>query len=185
MIPAVQLKRGQVIKLDDGLWKVTDMQWVKPGKGPAYIQVKVKNVRSGASVEKRLRSAEKVEVAFFENVQMQYLYASGDEYWFMHPVTYEQTALPRDLVEEALAYLVPNTVVTVQYLDKEPVGIELPAAIELKVTETEPAVKGQTATNQYKPATLETGLKVTIPPFVNAGETVKIDTRNGEYLGRA
>jgi len=185
MIPAVQLKRGQVITIDDQLWKIADMQWVKPGKGPAYVQVKVKNMRSGATVEKRLRSAEKVEVAFLENVTMQYLYASGDEHWFMHPESYEQVALPRDIIQDALPYMVPNIMVTVQYLNKEPIGVELPASVELAVTETEPALKGQTATNQYKPATLETGLRVMVPPFVNAGGGVKIDTRSGEYLGRA
>ena len=182
---AIQLKRGNVVKMDDGMFKIVDIQLVTPGKGRSLLQAKLKNMRTGNIFDKRFRTNDKVEIAYLEQQKMEYIYSAGEEHWFMDTETHEQTPLNEDMLDNAMDYLIPNTEITINLFDGNPVSIELPNTIILEVVETDAAVKGQTATNQYKPAKLETGITIQVPPFLKSGEKVKVDTRTGEYLGRA
>ncbi len=184
MMEAIQLKRGNVIKMDGGMFKVLDIHLLTPGNKRSLLQTKLKNMKSGNIFDKRFRSNDKVEIAFLKQKTMEYIYSAGEEHWFMDVETHEQTPLGDEMLDNAMDYLVPNTEIVVNLFDNNPVSIDLPTTVSLEVTETDAAVKGQTATNQYKSATLETGIKVQVPPFIKAGEKLKIDTRTGEYLGR-
>lgn len=181
-----QVRKGMVIQGDDGqLYTVVDRDLNTPGNWRAILQLKLKNLKTGSITINRVRPQDKVEQAYLDRREMQYLYKDGDgSFVFMDSVSYDQFQLEKDLVEELMLYLKEGDKCHVVMYEEKALSLELPATVELKVIETEPSVKGATAAAQYKPATLETGLKVTVPPFVGIGEMVSVDTRTGEYLSR-
>ncbi|MCH7824949.1 MAG: elongation factor P [Acidobacteria bacterium] len=183
-IQAVQLRKGMIIELDGELLRVHDFQHVTPGKGQAIVQTRMRNLRSGSMIDKRFRSQEAVERVQLDSQGMEYLYQEGDSYVFMNSETYEQTHLSADAIEEALPYLVANLSLKVDFYQGLPVSIEMPTTVDLEVTDTEPGLKGATASASSKPATLETGLVVGVPQFVNIGDRVRVETSTGEYLTR-
>jgi elongation factor P len=181
-----QVRKGMVIVGEDGqLYSVVDRDLNTPGNWRAILNLKLKNLKTGAVTPKRFRPEDKVELAYLDKRPMQYLYQDGDDYVFMDQETYDQTHLSKEWIGELILYLKENDSAQVVFYDGKPISLELPATVELKVVDTEPSVKGATAAAQYKPATLETGLKISVPPFVNVGEVVQVDTRTGEYLSRA
>ncbi|MFC6087263.1 elongation factor P [Sphaerisporangium aureirubrum] len=180
------LKTGLVLKLDGGdLWSVVDFQHVKPGKGGAFVRTKLKNVLSGKVVDKTFNAGVKVEVANVDRREMQFSYLDGDEFVFMDTETYDMLNVARATVGDAANYLLENTVATVAVNEGNVLYVELPAAVELTISQTEPGLQGDRSTGGTKPATLETGAEIKVPLFITTGETVKVDTRTGEYLGRA
>jgi elongation factor P len=179
------LKNGMTLNLDDGLFEVVEFQHVKPGKGGAFVRTTLKNVRTGAVVERTFRAAEKVDRAMIDKRDMQFLYREGDDYVFMDNTSYEQINVGRDTLGEAADYMVEGSAAVMQMYDVEIVGVDLPAAVELNIAETEPGIQGDRVSGARKPATLETGKVVQVPLFVNPGDRVKVDTRTGEYLTRA
>jgi elongation factor P len=185
MISVNDFKTGLTIEVDGGIWQVLEFQHVKPGKGAAFVRSKLRNLRTGGIQEKTFRGGEKVSKAHIENRRMQYLYASGDTHTFMDNETYEQTELPASQIEYELKYLLENMTVHIMTYQGETIGVELPNTVELVVAETEPGIKGDTASGGTKPATLETGLIVQVPFFVNQGDKLVIDTRNAAYVSRA
>ncbi len=187
-MPAVStndLKNGMSLNLSEGLFSVVEFQHVKPGKGGAFVRTKLKNVRSGAVIERTFRADEKLEQAIVDKREMQFLYRDGSEYVFMDTVSYEQLQVPTSALGDAANYLKEGDDAILQFFGTEIVGVDLPAAVELTVAETEPGVQGDRVSGARKPATLETGLVVQVPLFVNPGEKIKVDTRSGEYLTRA
>jgi elongation factor P len=184
MISTNQFKNGAAIRVDGKRFTIAYFQHVKPGKGGAFVRTRLRNMDSGAVIEKTFRANEKVENIRTESRQMTYLYRDGDLLHFMDAETYEQTAIPADVLGETEGYVVPNGVVSVLSADGEVVSVEPPAHVELEVSETDPGVKGDTATGGSKPATLETGLVVQVPLFVGIGDRVRVDTRSNEYLTR-
>ena len=180
-----QVRRGMVIKQDDGkLYAVVDRDLNTPGNWRAILQLKLKNLETGAITMNRVRPQDKVEQAYLDKRPMQYLYRDSDGFVFMDNETFEQTTLSPEWVGEQMEFMKENTNAQVVMYEGKPISLELPAAVELVVTETDPALKGATAKDQYKPATLETGLKIQVPPFISEGDVVQVDTRSGEYLGR-
>src|SRR5205085_665504 len=174
-----------VIVGDDGqLYHVVDRDLNTPGNWRAILQLKLKNLKTGSITMNRVRPQDKVEQAYLDKREMQYIYQDGDGYVFMDTETFDQITLDRDWVGDLMLYMKEGNKAHVVLYEGKPISLELPATVELKVIETEPSVKGATAAAQYKPATTETGLKVTVPPFVGIGEMIAIDTRNGEYLNR-
>jgi elongation factor P len=185
-IPYSQVRKGMVIVGDDGqLYAVIDRDLNTPGNWRAILNLKLKNLKTGAVTPRRFKPEDKVELAYLDKRTMQYLYQEGDGYVFMDKETYDQISLSKDWVGEQILFLKENNDAQVTFYDNKPLSLELPATVELKVTETEPSVKGATAAAQYKPATMETGLKITVPPFIGVGEVLQVDTRTGEYLSRA
>jgi elongation factor P len=179
------LKNGMSLDLPEGLFSVVEFQHVKPGKGGAFVRTKLKNVRSGAVIERTYRADEKLEQAIIDKRDMQFLYRDGTDYVFMDTTSYEQLQVPPDALGEAPDYLKEGDAANVQMYNNEIVGVELPAAVELTVTETEPGMQGDRVSGARKPATLQTGHVVQVPLFVNIGDVIKVDTRSGEYLTRA
>ena len=179
------LKNGMSLDLPEGLFSVVEFQHVKPGKGGAFVRTKLKNVRSGAVIERTYRADEKLEQAIIDKRDMQFLYRDGTDYVFMDTTSYEQLQVPPDALGEAPQYLKEGDAANVQMYNNEIVGVELPAAVELTVTETEPGMQGDRVSGARKPATLQTGHTVQVPLFVNIGDVIKVDTRSGEYLTRA
>ncbi|MER3415641.1 MAG: elongation factor P [Gemmataceae bacterium] len=180
-----QVRKGMVIVGEDGqLYHVVDRDLNTPGNWRAILQLKLKNLKTGTLIEKRVRPQDKVETAFLDKREMEYIYQDATGYVFMDLETYDQVMVPGELIGELMAYIKPNTRAHVVFYEGKPISIELPATVELEVVETEPSIKGATAAAQYKPAVLETGLRIMVPPFVNAGEKIKVDTRTGEYLER-
>ena len=179
------LKNGMSLDLPEGLFSVVEFQHVKPGKGGAFVRTKLKNVRSGAVIERTYRADEKLEQAIIEKRDMQFLYRDGADFVFMDTTSYEQLQVPPDALGESPNYLKEGDAANVQMYNDEIVGVELPAAVELTVTETEPGMQGDRVSGARKPATLQTGLVVQVPLFVNTGDAIKVDTRSGEYLTRA
>jgi elongation factor P len=179
------LKNGMSLDLPEGLFSVVEFQHVKPGKGGAFVRTKLKNVRSGAVIERTYRADEKLEQAIIDKRDMQFLYRDGTDYVFMDTTSYEQLQVPPDALGEAPHYLKEGDAANVQMYNNEIVGVELPAAVELTVTETEPGMQGDRVSGARKPATLQTGHVVQVPLFVNIGDVIKVDTRSGEYLTRA
>ena len=181
-----QVRKGMVIVGEDGqLYAVVDRDLNTPGNWRAILNLKLKNLKTGAVTPKRFRPDDKVELAYLDKRPMQYLYNEGDGFVFMDKETYDQITLSAELAGEMILYLKENEDAQVTFYDSKPISLELPATVDLKVTETDPALKGATAAAQFKPATLETGLKITVPPFISIGELVQVDTRSGEYLSRA
>jgi elongation factor P len=185
MISVNEFKTGLTIEVDNGIWQVMEFQHVKPGKGAAFVRSKLRNLRTGAVQEKTFRAGEKVGKAHIETRRMQYLYASGEMHTFMDLESYEQTELPESQLENELKFIKENMEVHLRMYQEETIGIELPNTVQLTVTETDPGIKGDTASGGTKPATLETGLVVNVPFFVNEGDVLIVDTSKGEYVSRA
>jgi elongation factor P len=180
-----QFKNGMHIELENAVWRIVEFQHVKPGKGGAFVRTKLKNIDSGAVVDKTFRAGEKFARVHTETKSVQYLYDSGDEVVFMDEQSYEQISLPRESVSDALAYLEPSSSVQLLTVDGRPSGVQMPASVELTVAETEPGVRGDTVSNVTKPAKLGTGAVVQVPLFVNQGDRIKVDPREGRYISRA
>jgi elongation factor P len=183
-IPATQMRPGMIIKFKDDLHLVFSVEHRTPGNLRAFIQAKLKNVRTGASFTERFRSPDPIDRVYVDEIKMEYLYNDGDEYYFMDD-KYEQTMLKRDTLGDAVDYLTPNLSISVSFHDGKAVGIELPTAVEMTVVETEPGIKSATASSVTKPAKTETGLVVQVPPFINEGERIRVDTAEGAYMSRA
>ena len=181
---ASEMKKGQTISIDGKLYAIVDYQHVKLGKGGAVYQTKLKALIDGSTQNVRLRAEEMVEEAYLDKRTYEYLYSSGDEHVLMDCDTFDQISLGYDAFGDGPKYLKPNTQLQVSLYEGKPVVITLPNTVDLEVTDTAPEIKGATATNQYKPATLETGLTVQVPPFIKLGELIRIDTRTGEYVTR-
>jgi elongation factor P len=179
------LKNGMTLNIDGQLWTVVEFQHVKPGKGGAFVRSKLKNVMSGKVVDRTFNAGVKVDVANVDRRDMQYLYREGEDFVFMDMTDYDQPRIPAEVVGEAKNFLLEEQMVTVAFNDGTPLYIELPAAVELTITQTDPGVQGDRSTGGTKPATLETGAQVQVPLFISTGEKVKVDTRSGEYLSRA
>jgi elongation factor P len=178
------LKNGITLDLDGDLWNVVEFQHVKPGKGGAFVRTKLKNLLSGKVVERTFNAGVKVEVAMVEKRDMQFLYKEGADYVFMDNQTYDQIHVQGETVGDMRSYLLENMTATVVIHESTPLFVELPAAVELTITETEPGVQGDRSTGGTKPATLETGASVAVPLFITTGERIRVDTRTGDYLGR-
>jgi elongation factor P len=184
-IPATQMRPGMIIKHKDQLHLVFKVEHRTPGNLRAFIQAKLRNLKSGAMFEERFRSADAIEKVVVDEVSMEFLYNDGDDYYFMNPVDYEQTVLKGSTLGDAVEYLTPNLQIEVSYHDGNAVGIDLPTFVELTVVETEPGLKSATASSVTKPAKMETGLVVQVPPFINEGEKIRVDTSEGTYMSRA
>ena len=184
-IPATQLRPGMIIKHNNDLHSVFSVEHRTPGNLRAFIQAKLRNLRTGAMFEHRFRSPDPIEKITVDEVEMEYLYNDGDAYYLMDTSNFEQTHLTRDTLGEAVDYLIPNLQIKVEFFDGKAVGVELPQIVELTVVETEPGLKSATASSVTKPAKTETGLVVQVPPFINEGEKIRVDTSEGAYLSRA
>jgi elongation factor P len=185
MITAGDFKKGVTIEWDGGVWNIVDFQHVKPGKGAAFVRTKIKNVMTGAVVERSFNPTDKMPRAIIETKEMQYVYNDGDLYYFMDVETYEQLPMTHDQVEDAIPFVKEGTNVTMRFFKGQAFSVEAPNFVVLQVTDTEPGFAGDTASNTYKPATLETGFSLQVPLFINTGDMIQIDTRTGEYLKRA
>jgi elongation factor P len=184
-IPATQLRPGMIIKHNNDLHSVFSVEHRTPGNLRAFIQAKLRNLRTGAMFEHRFRSPDPIEKINVDETEMEYLYNDGDGYYFMNTENYEQLHLTSDILGDAVDYLIPNLQIRVEFYNGKAVGIELPQTVELTVLETEPGLKSATASSVTKPAKTETGLVVQVPPFINEGEKIKVDTAEGVYLSRA
>jgi elongation factor P len=184
LISATQLRVGMLLHIDGNLFRVLSTQHITPGNKRGLMQTTLRNVLTGTKVDQRFRSTDRVDRATLDSQEMEYLYADSDQYVFMHPGTYEQISLNRNLLEDSLPYLVPNARVTVDSFEGNPIGVTLPTTVDLRVTDTEPVLKGATATASMKPATTETGLVVQVPQFVTDGDIVRVDTTEGKYISR-
>ena len=181
---ANDLRPGMVINHNGELYSIYKAEHRTPGNLRAFVQAKMRNLRSGAIIDQRFRSTDDVERAVIDEADMQYLYSDGDSYYFMNTSTYEQVHLHKDVVGDRAAYLVPDVVLKVEFYEARPIDVTLPPTVDLKIVDTEPGIKGGSATNVMKPATVETGMVVNVPPFINAGETIRVDTTEGKYLER-
>jgi elongation factor P len=179
------LKNGMALNLPEGLMTVVEFQHVKPGKGGAFVRTKLKNFRTGAVIEKTFRADEKVGRATIDKREMQYLYREGSDYVFMDNESYDQMHVPADALGDAVKYLKEGNTAILPMWEGEVLGVDLPASVDLVVSETEPGIQGDRVSGARKPATMETGLVVQVPLFIETGETLKVDTRTGEYLARA
>ena len=179
------LKNGMTLNLDGQLWSVVDFQHVKPGKGGAFVRTKLKNVLSGKVVDRTFNAGVKVDVATVDRREMQYLYREAGDFVFMDTQDYDQPRIPADTVGSAENYLLEDQTAVVAFNDGNPLYIELPAAVEMTVKQTDPGIQGDRSTGGTKPATLDTGVQIQVPLFITTGEKIKVDTRTGEYLGRA
>jgi elongation factor P len=184
-IPATQLRPGMIIKHNNDLHSVFSVEHRTPGNLRAFIQAKLRNLRTGAMFEHRFRSPDPIEKITVDEVEMEFLYADGDSYYFMDTTNFEQTHLSREILGDAVNYLISNLTIKVEFFDGKAVGIELPQTVTLTVVETEPGLKSATASSVTKPAKTETGLVVHVPPFINEGEKIRVDTAEGAYLSRA
>lgn len=174
-----------LIKMDQDLFRVLDLQHVTPGNLRGFVRVKLRNIRNGSLSDQKLRSEDSVDRATLDEREMQYLYQDGESYYFMDTATFDQIHITSEALGESVNFLKPEMTIQVEFYGTEPVGIELPQTVDLKVTDTVPGIKGATASAQVKPATLETGLVVQVPPFVNPGDLIRVSTDTGEYLSRA
>ena len=179
------MKKGMLIKIGQDLFRVLELQHVTPGNLRGFVRVKFRNIRAGTLSDQKLRSEDFVERATLDEREMQYLYRDGDSFHFMDTSTYEQLHIDAEALGDNVNYLIPDAIIKVEFYGSEPVGIELPQTVDLVVQETAPGIKGATASNQIKPARLETGLVVNVPPFVNTGDKIRVNTETGEYLSRA
>jgi len=183
-IQATRLRKGMLIRLGDHLFRVLDLTHFTPGNKRGFVQSKLRNVRAGTLTDHKFRSEDDVERATLDEREMQYLYHDGDMYYFMDTTTFEQIHIPSESIGDAASYIVADAIIRVEFYESEPVGIELPMTVDLKVEDTVPGIKGATASAQVKPARLETGLVVQVPPFVNTGDVIRVNTETGEYQSR-
>ena len=184
-IPATKLKKGMLVKMQQDLFRILELQHVTPGNLRGFVRVKMRNIRSGSLSDQKFRSEDLVERATLDEREMQYLYRDGDDFYFMDTTSYEQVHITSEALGDSVSFLKAEMTILVEFYGTEPVGIELAPTVDLKVLDTAPGIKGATASAQVKPATLETGLVVQVPPFVNTGDTVRVNTETGEYLSRA
>ena len=184
-INVTAIRVGNILETEGALWKVLKIKHVTPGKGVACMQVEMRNIESGTKTNKRWNSSEKIERVILSQRPMQFLYEDGGNYNFMDMETYEQIALGEDMLENAKPYLLPEMMVEVEFHDERPLNVSLPQSVELVVTECDAALKGQTATSSYKPGVLETGAPIMVPPYLEAGTKVKVNTDTGEFMERA
>ncbi|MFB3854184.1 MAG: elongation factor P [Vicinamibacterales bacterium] len=184
-IQATRLRKGMLIKLGSELFRILDLQHVTPGNLRGFVRVRLRNIRTGTLSDQKLRSEDAIERETLDEKEMQYLYRDGSSFHFMDTSSYEQIQLSDEVLGEAVNYLVPEALVQMEFYGNEPVGIELPQTVDLRVEETAPGIKGATASAQVKPARLETGLVVQVPAFINNGDLVRVNTETGEYQSRA
>ena len=184
MVTAGDFKKGLTVEWDGGIWTIVDFQHVKPGKGAAFVRTKIKNIITGAVVERSFNPTDKMPKAIIETKVMQYLYNDGDLYYFMDNETFEQLALPKEQVEDSIPFMKESTEATIRFYKGAPFSVEAPTFVDLEVIHTEPGFKGDTASNTTKPATVETGFTLQVPLFIEIGDKLHIDTRTGEYLNR-
>jgi elongation factor P len=184
-VQATRLRKGMLIKQGNDLFRIMDLHHLTPGNKRAHIQARMRNIRTGALADHKFRAEEDVERAVLDEREMQYLYSDGDHYYFMDTSTYEQIHISAEAMGDSKDYIIADAIIRVEFYDVEPVGIELPPTVDLVVKETVPGIKGATASAQVKPATLETGLVVQVPPFINEGDKVRVSTETGEYQSRA
>ena len=182
---ATQLRKGMIVKIENKLYQIFGCQHVTPGNLRGFVRVKMRNIQSGSMAEEKLRSEDIVERVSLEQKAMQYLYNDNEGYHFMDTVTYDQVQLTAELLGDSVGFLKPEMSIEVEFYGENPIGIELPQTVDLKVIETMPAIKGATATNQTKPATLETGVVIQVPPFIGEGDLIRVNTETGEYQTRA
>ena len=181
---ATRLRKGMLIKLDTDLFRILDLQHLTPGNKRGFVQSRLRNVRTGLLTDRKFRSEDDVERATLDERQMQFLYSDGEAFHFMDTVTFDQIHITSEVLGDRVNYLLPDGVIRVEFYEGEPVGIELPQTVDLTVAETTPTIKGATASAQVKPARLETGLVVQVPPFVVAGDKIRVKTETGEYQAR-
>jgi elongation factor P len=184
-IQATRMRKGMLVKMENDLFRVLELQHVTPGNLRGFVRVKFRNIRSGALADQKLRSEDMVERATLDEKNMQYMYGSGEDHYFMDTETYDQVHISSEALGDSVNYLIPEMVIQVEFYGEEPVGIELPPTVDLVVKDTVPAIKGSTANAQLKPAILETGLTVLVPPFISLGDKVRVNTETGEYQARA
>jgi elongation factor P len=184
-IQATKMRKGTLVKIGNDLFRVLELQHVTPGNLRGFVRVKFRNIRSGTLSDQKLRSEDFVERATLDEREMQYMYNDGDHYYFMDTSSYEQIHISSEALGDSVSYLIPEMTIDVEFYGTEPVGIELPQTVDLEVKDTPPAIKGATANAQLKPATLETGLVVQVPPFINTGDKIRVSTESGEYMARA
>ena len=184
MIPVTQLRKGVTFEFDDQIWRVLEYDHYKPGRGGAIIRTRLRNLRTGSIINRTFSSGDKVQDIRLDHQTVEYLYSDGEMYHFMDTETYEQPALPKDVLSDVLPYLKEGTNLELELYEGEALGIELPITVELEVTDAPPGYAGDTATGANKEVTLETGTKLTVPLFINTGDVVRVDTRSGEYLTR-
>ncbi|MED5531238.1 MAG: elongation factor P [Pseudomonadota bacterium] len=180
-----EIRPGNVLEHNDGLWVAVKVSHVKPGKGGAFAQVEMKNLRNGSKLNERFRSADKVEKARLEQKEQQFLYESDKTLFFMDKITFEQIELPADLISDRIAFLEEGMTVQIEYYEDEALNVTLPEKVICKVIETEPSVKGQTASNSFKPAILQNGVRISVPPFIQQDEEIVVSTETSEYVERA
>lgn len=185
MISATQMRPGMVVKFNNDLFSVFSVNHRTPGNLRGFVQAKMRNLRSGTMMEHRFSSEDKVERAILDEVQMEYLYDDGEYYYFMNSENFEQLHLTKEILGDATSYLIPQLKVSVEFYEGKPMSVELPATVDLQVVETEPGLKGSTVSNVTKPAKLETGLVVQVPPFITEGEKIRVNTAEGTYQERA
>ena len=184
-INVTAIRVGNILEYNNALWRVMKTQHVTPGKGVACMQVEMRNIETGNKTNKRFNSTERIERVILSQREMQYLYADGDDHHFMDTETYDQITLGVDMMENVLPYLLPEAMVTVEFHDERPLNVQLPQAVTLEVVECDAAIKGQTATSSFKPGKLETGASIMVPPYLEAGTKVRVNTESGEYMERA
>ena len=184
-INATRLKKGMLVKIGADLFRVLELQHVTPGNLRGFVRIKFRNIRNGSLSDQKLRSEDTLDRAVLDEREMQYLYKDGEAFHFMDTSSFEQLHIDAEALGESVDYLIPDALIKVEFYGEEPVGIELPPTVDLVVEDTAPGIKGATASNQIKPARLETGLVVNVPPFVNNGDKVRVSTDTGEYLSRA
>jgi elongation factor P len=184
LLQATQLRPGMIIEYNKDLWRIMTITHITPGNWRGMVQTKLRNIKSGSQTENRFRSEDRVERVIFNQVQMEFLYQDGDDFHFMNTETYEQTTIPKDLIEDVVPFLTPNLQVEVEFHDTTPLNVKLPKTIDLKVVRTDPGMKSAAVTNTLKPATVETGLVIQVPHFVAEGDTITINTDTHEYMAR-
>lgn len=184
MIDATQIRKGMVIIMDGHLYKVMEMQLITPGRWKAMVQTKLRNIKDGSQTEHRFRSEERLEQAVFEQVEMEFLYRQGEELFFMNLETYETIRLDAETIGDGIGYLKANTVIELEMFEGKPLGVNLPNSVDLQVVATEPSMRSATASAVNKPATLETGIVISVPQFIKEGDLIRVDTRENKYLER-
>jgi len=181
---ATQLRKGMIIKVENKLFRIFDRQHVTPGNLRGFVRIKMRNIQNGSMAEEKFRSEDVLERVSLEQKEMQYLYNDAEGFHFMDTATFDQVQLQSDLLGDMVGFLKPEMMVEVEFYGENPIGIELPQTVDLLVTQTMPAIKGATATNQTKPATLETGVVIQVPPFIGEGDRIRVNTETGEYQTR-
>ncbi len=184
-LQATEVRKGHIVKWNNQFWSVMHVDHITPGNWRAIIQIKMRNLTSGASLQQRFSSGDKIEQAFLDIQDVEFSYQTGEQYVFMNSTSYEQLEIHKDMLGDDIQWLIPNLACKINYLDGRAVSVDLPPSVDVKVVETEPELKGATITNVYKPAKVETGAMVAVPAFIKQGEIIRVDTREGKYLERA